>query len=79
MIRIRHTENSDVVATELSKPYRFVEICDLDGNIGALVFMDDRGTVRLVGPEDPDARRYERMYGVKFSKLTTIPMEKLKG
>ena len=79
MIRIRHTEGKDVISTELAKAYRFVEICDLDGNIGALVFMDDRGTVRLISPEDPDARRYEKMYGVKFSKLTTIPMDKLKG
>lgn len=79
MIRIRHTENRDVLSTELAQAYRFVEICDLDGNIGALVFMDDRGTIRLVGPDDPEARRYEKMYGVKFSKLTTIPLDKLKS
>jgi len=73
MLRIRHVENKDVVTRELSAAYRFVEICDLDGNIGAVVFMDDKGTIRLVKPEDPDARRYAKLYGVTFSTLHKIP------
>lgn len=77
MIRIRHRENKDVVTQELTQAYRFVEICDLDGNVGAVVFMDDKGTIRLIGPDDPDATRYAGLYGVKFSKLTTIPQETL--
>lgn len=62
---------------DLDKAYRFVEICDLDGNIGAVVFMDDKGTVRLVGPSDPEAARYAKIFGVKFSQLTVIPPDKL--
>lgn len=77
MIRIRHVENKDVVAKELANAYRFVEICDLDGNIGAVVFMDDKGTIRLLRPEDADAHRYAKMYNVKFSKLAVIKQEDL--
>ena len=77
MIRIRHSENKDVIAKELTQAYRFVEICDLDGNIGAVVFMDDKGTIRLLRPGEADAERYAKMFGVKFSKLVVIPQEKL--
>lgn len=72
MIRIRHVENKDVIAQELAQAYRFVEICDLDGNVGAVVFMDDKGTIKLIKPTDPDALRYSKMYGVKFSQLKVI-------
>ena len=61
MIRIR-----DAAGRPLEGVFKFVEICDQDGNPALVFFQDDRGAIRQLEKGHPDADRYEKITGSKF-------------
>lgn len=64
MIRVRTVEGK---AYKMSDTARFVEICDADGQVAAVVFRTDNGGVRVISTEDKEFYRYIKSYGLKPS------------
>lgn len=54
---------------------KFVEICDLQGNIAVAFNQDDNGNITAITPGTKEAANYAALFGVKFSKLVRLPME----
>ena len=81
MLQVRSivTDKSDPKAgrqTVTPIPYgKFVEICDLHGNIAVAFNMDDNGNISSIVPGTKEAANYAALFGVKFSKLVRLPME----
>jgi hypothetical protein len=48
---------------------RFVEICDEEGRVAAVVFQNNNGVVRVVSTEDKEFYRYIKSYGLKPSSV----------
>lgn len=70
MIRLRDTRGK--TATMLDS-FRFVELCDLDGNIAALFYTDEAGTLKEVRATDVSGvAKYCSMYpDAKFCPVFT--------
>lgn len=70
MICIRHTDGT-VTPVETGK---FVEIHDMDGNIGMVIFRPgESAMLHTILPEDGDAERYTALFGdAKFSNTIEI-------
>lgn len=66
MIRVRATDGKSY---KLKDSARFVEICDEEGRVGAVVFRKDNGEVRVVSVEDKEFYRYIKSYGLKASTV----------
>lgn len=62
MIRVRTTEGK---AYKMSDSARFVEICDEEGKVAAVVFQKDNGEVRVVSAEDKEFYRYLKSYNLQ--------------
>jgi hypothetical protein len=71
MLRIRDTSGQ---TAEIQEQFRFVEICDLRGDVAILLYRDDAGTIKMVRAGDPEAVRYAQMFGARF-----VPVIPLKG
>lgn len=73
MIRLRETRGK---TAELQESFQFVEVCDLDGNIAMLIFMDSAGAAQVVRATDTKkVANYCTMYpDAKF-----CPIIELKG
>lgn len=61
MIRVRTTDGK---AYKMNPAARFVEICDEEGKIAAVVFQKDNGEVRVVSTEDKEFYRYVKSYAL---------------
>lgn len=68
MIRIRTVDGK---AFKMSDAARFVEICDDNGGLAAVVFQNDNGAVRVVSVEDKEFYRYMKSYGLKPASIYT--------
>lgn len=55
----------------LGEKARFVEICDEDGKLAAVVFIRDNGILSLVCQGDKDFAKYCKTYGAKEARLIT--------
>ena len=64
MIRVRTVEGK---AYKMAETARFVEICDNEGGVAAIVFQNANGAVRVVSTEDKEFYRYVKSYGLKPS------------
>jgi hypothetical protein len=62
MIRVRTVDGK---AYKMSPTARFVEICDEEGKVAAVVFQNDNGAVRVISVEDKEFHRYAKSYGLK--------------
>jgi hypothetical protein len=62
MIRIRNTAGE---LQELDESQRFVEICNVEGRVAAVVYADNIGVVKVVKASDHEFGRYKQMFGVK--------------
>jgi len=69
MINIRHTDGT---VTEVPTGH-FVEICDSDGGVARIFHEDQNGIIRVMSPKDPDAVRYAKLFGVKFTQVISLP------
>lgn len=67
MIRIR---NKDGTVQNLDNAM-FVEVCDLEGNIGVLLY-NSEDSVELVQKHDTQAKRYEELFGTKFVEIKKL-------
>ena len=72
MIRLRETRGK---VAELQEAFKFVEVCDLDGNIAMLIYTDSNGAVQIIRATDTKkADQYCAMYpGAKFCPI--IPLK----
>jgi hypothetical protein len=52
---------------------KFVEVCDLDGNLGQVVYSDTQGFIRILGPGEPESERYAKLFGLKWSRVIKLP------
>jgi hypothetical protein len=68
MLRIRDEKGN---ATELGDS-QFVEICDQDGAIAVLIYKDAGGLIHTVRAGDPEAKKYEELFRVKFVPLVKL-------
>lgn len=66
MIRVRTAEGK---AYKMADSARFVEICDSEGRVAAIVFQNNNGAVRVVSTEDKEFYRYIKSYGLKPSEV----------
>lgn len=66
MIRVRTTNGSLIV---LNDKARFVEICDKNGKVAAVVFVNDYGVVRVLTPGDEEFAKYIRAYKPDVAKV----------
>lgn len=71
MIKLRNAEGKCFSVAKLDM--KFVEICDQEGNIAALVYMPDNTSVSLVQPGDIEFERYIRRY--KLTKTNVISLK----
>lgn len=68
MIRVRTVEGK---AYKMAETARFVEICDDEGGVAAVVFQNDNGVVRVVSAEDKEFYRYLKSYKLKPTMIIT--------
>lgn len=66
MLKLRNEKGK---VLELSKNVKFVEICDLDGNLAAVVYMSSAGRVKIIQQDDEDFARYVTAYNPKLSSV----------
>lgn len=64
MLRLRHPDGTTVEIP--GDPTTFVEICDTNGDIAKLIYIDDNNTINVVTCDDPEADQYARLYDVMF-------------
>lgn len=69
MIRIRSIDGS---VRTLDQTQRFVEICDLDGKVARLLYVDDTGAIHLCDANDDVAKNYARIFQVKFCPIVPL-------
>lgn len=63
ILRIRKTDGT----TQDVQKGVFVEVCDEDGKIGAVVYQTSNGTIRVITPEDEkDVDHYKGIFNVHF-------------
>lgn len=70
MIRLRDSVGRVI---PLPADCKFVEVCDLDGSVGQVIYPDARGFIRVVGPGDKECERYAKLFGIKWSRLIMLP------
>lgn len=68
MIRVRTVEGK---AYKMAETARFVEICDDEGGVAAIVFQNDNGAVRVVSADDNEFYRYLKSYKLKPTTVIT--------
>jgi hypothetical protein len=73
MLRIRDTSGA---TEEVREEFRFLEVCDFNGRIAALVYRDDAGTVKLVEAGTAEAERYKQLF--KAQKIEFCPIIHIK-
>ena len=66
MIRLRDTDSKTSVVEDR---FRFVEICDSNGKLGGLVFIDDANVVHVATSKDPELRKYAKMFSVPMAPI----------
>jgi hypothetical protein len=69
VIRLRTTKGAVVV---LPEDTRFVELCDMDGQVAQVFYRDAQGVFKVVGANSPEAERYARLMTVKFIPLSSL-------
>jgi hypothetical protein len=70
MIRLRKTDKTSFEIDQKQIP--FIELTDLNGDIGLLIMQPEPGTIIMVEPNTEDAARYEALMksqGVKFAQM----------
>lgn len=69
MIRIRKQDG-----TTLDIPDGvFVEVCDLEGKIAQVSYMDEDGGMHVIKQTDPEARDYSRLFqGIEFVPIVPL-------
>lgn len=66
MIRLRTKTNKTY---KIGSDVSFIEICDIDGGLGALIFIDDNtGAIQVTKPGDSIYENYLIKYGVTPSE-----------
>jgi hypothetical protein len=70
MLRIRDMKGQ---VSEITEPYRFVELCDATGKVAKLFFIDDSGMLRVVDARDKDAAEYSKLFKVQFCPVIQLP------
>lgn len=68
MLRIRTIDGK---AYRLQDSARFVEICDNGGNVAAVVFLRDDGSITLCRVGDEEFESYIQAYKISKSKLVS--------
>lgn len=69
MLRIRTSTGQ---LQEIDQSYRFVEICDLDGKVAKVFYLDNMGTLHEIDGSSAEAARYSKVFkSVEFTKVTT--------
>lgn len=72
MIRVRQPDGSVIEAP----PGSFVEICDQEGSIAVLSYIDTSFIIRSVRASDKAvADRYSKLFGVKFVNLVPLNLQ----
>ena len=69
MIRLRKKDKSSI---EIPQGV-FVEICDTDGKIGRLIYLDGAGRIQVVEAADAQAQAYATLMGAEFCPVITLP------
>lgn len=70
MIKLRNAEGKCFSVAKLDM--KFVEICDQDGDIAALVYMPDNTSVSVVQPGDVEFERYVRKFKLQKTSVISI-------
>jgi hypothetical protein len=68
VIRLRSTAGK---VETLPDDTRFIELCDMDGQVARVFYRDGSGAYRVLEAGSPEAERYARMMRVHF-----IPVSK---
>jgi len=63
---------TDGTFVTLRDEFKFVELCDLDGNIGELLLDQDDGSIQRVSADSPEAKRYASLFGVDFCEMKQL-------
>ena len=63
MLRLRDTKG---VAHQVPDQVRFVELCDMDGVVARVFYVDDLGVHKILEPGTKEAQRYSQLMGAKF-------------
>ena len=63
MLRLRDTAGA---AHELPDSVRFVELCDMQGAVARVFYVDDLGVHRILEPGTVDAQRYAKLMKTNF-------------
>ena len=69
MIRMRKTDGTSVALVD---EFKFVEICDMDGNVAELLIDQGDGSIEQITAGSPEASRYEDLFGVKFCEVRQL-------
>ena len=69
MVRVRTTDGSLHV---LGEKARFVEICDKQGGLAVVVFINDAGVIKILSPGDDEFLRYVKAYRPAITKVLEI-------
>lgn len=67
MLRLRTSSGAEF---PIPPQVRFIELCDLDGQVAAVVYSDDRGGMHIHQAGEPEFNRYMRLFpSLKASKV----------
>lgn len=66
MLKLRTKNNKRF---KVSEDITFIEICDVEGNLGALIHLPTPHEIIIAKPGDTTFERYVRVYGSKLSKF----------
>jgi len=63
MLRLRDTAGKSI---ELPDTIRFVELCDMQGSVARVFYIDDTGVHKVLDTGSKEAQRYAQLMNVKF-------------
>jgi hypothetical protein len=73
MLRLRKTDGSTI---DLNEGFRFVEVCDKDGKVAHVVYMDNSQQIISFNNTDQIHRdRYEKLFGVQFCETKKLALK----
>lgn len=75
MIRLRTKTGKRL---KVSEDVPFIEICDEDGNLGAVVMQFPKGEIKVVTPGDDSFIRYVKTFKSKITNYAEVVNQKMK-
>jgi hypothetical protein len=71
MLRLR-SKTGEVI--ELGEDYQFIEITDMDGNVGMVLYQNNHGGVSQIMINTEDAEKYKKWFKVDFCPIIGIEL-----